>query len=486
MIEAAGESSTTDAVYTPLPEGFAELPAGPVLGDLLRGVDRAALNGYQLVELIQARYRQLSHDQSELLRDLAELTHVPHKGWAPRHRSMAGKPLDPPARAPGVDLDVTDEVAFALTLTTGSAEDLIALSYGVHTFPQVLTALADGRLDLAKAKVLIEETDLCQPDERNRIIDTVLDGAEFRTTGSLKAQLRKLLFKADPDMVHKRYQKAIRERTVQLRSHRDGTASLHGWALPPDQAAAAMDYLSRLARATKQAGDPDTRFDDRDQRTLGQLRADIMVNLLTGVDPTRPTSQGGAGAVEPAGRKGVINLTVPLTTVLQLNQHPGDLAGFGPVVAEIAAAAMAELTKSSNPVWRFTLTHDGRVVHEGRLHYRPTADQVAYVRARDRRCQAPNCRRAADQCDIDHVTGWEHGGVTNEDQLCLLCRRHHRIKDQGFSLYRNDFGLVWISPHGHAHPVSLGRELSTEQRRLLQHLVNTDEFATTVAGHQRE
>jgi hypothetical protein len=198
MIEATGESSPTDAVYTPLPEGFAELPAGAVLGELLRGVDRDALNGYQLVELIRARYRQLSHDQSELLRDLTELTHVPHKGWAPRHRDLAGKPLDPPARVPGVDLDVTDEVAFALTLTTGRAEDLIALSYGVHTFPQVLTALADGRLDLAKAKVLIEETDLCQPDERNRIIDTVLDGAELRTTASLKAQLRKLLFKADP------------------------------------------------------------------------------------------------------------------------------------------------------------------------------------------------------------------------------------------------------------------------------------------------
>jgi hypothetical protein len=42
------------------------------------------------------------------------------------------------------------------------------------------------------------------------------------------------------------------------------------------------------------------------------------------------------------------------------------------------------------------------------------------------------------------------------------------------------------TPHGHAHPVSLGRELSTEQRRLFQHLVNTGEFATTVAGHQRE
>ena len=57
---------------------------------------------------------------------------------------MAGKPLGPPARAPGVDLDVTDEVAFALTLATGSAVDLVTLSYGVHTFPQVLTALAEA------------------------------------------------------------------------------------------------------------------------------------------------------------------------------------------------------------------------------------------------------------------------------------------------------------------------------------------------------
>jgi len=241
-----------------------------------------------------------------------------------------------------------------------------------------------------------------------------------------------------------------------------------------------------MAKATKQAGDPDARFDDRDQRSLGQLRADVMTDLLRGVDPTTPARDGGAGAAEPAAGKGVVRLTVPLTTVLGLNEHPGDLAGFGPVVAEIARAALAELAKTSVPVWRFVLTHDGRAVHEGRLHYRPTADQVAYVRARDRHCQAPNCRRSAEQCDIDHITAWEHNGVTIEDQLCLLCRRHHRIKDQGFSLYRTDFGLVWISPHGHAYPVSLGRELTTEQRRILQHLVNTGEFADTVAGHQRE
>jgi hypothetical protein len=111
------------------------------------------------------------------------------------------------------------------------------------------------------------------------------------------------------------------------------------------------------------------------------------------------------------------------------------------------------------PVWRFTVTDDGRIVHEGRLHYRPTAAQKSYVRARDRECKAPGRQRPAHQSDIDHVTAWEENGITHEDNLCVICRRHHRAKHGGFSLYRTDFGLVWISPRGVAYPVTYGREL---------------------------
>jgi len=108
-----------------------------------------------------------------------------------------------------------------LTLSAGKADDLVELASGAHSLPRVLAALSEGRVDPAKARVLVEETDLCQPEERGRIIDLVLPDAEFRTTGSLRDQLRKLLYQADPDSVHKRYQKAVRERGVELRSHRD-------------------------------------------------------------------------------------------------------------------------------------------------------------------------------------------------------------------------------------------------------------------------
>jgi hypothetical protein len=94
---------------------------------------------------------------------------------------------------------------------------------------------------------------------------------------------------------------------------------------------------------------------------------------------------------------------------------------------------------------------------------RPTTDQTAYVRARDTHCQAPHCRRPAHQCDLDHTRRWTDGGPTHEDNLTVLCRRHHRAKDHhGYRVHRTDDGLVWITPHGRAYPVPLGRELDNE------------------------
>jgi hypothetical protein len=164
-----------------------------------------------------------------------------------------------------------------------------------------------------------------------------------------------------------------------------------------------------------------------------------------------------------------------LTTLMNLTEHPGELAGYGPVVADIARQVADGFRDVA--VWRFSLTHNGRLLHEGRLHYRPTAEQKAYVRARDKHCQAPGCRRPAHQCDIDHVTAWRDHGPTIEDNMCILCRRHHRAKHGGFRLYRTDFGLVWISPRGRAYPVSFGKELDQTQRRILQTLINEGEEA---------
>jgi hypothetical protein len=47
-----------------------------------------------------------------------------------------------------------------------------------------------------------------------------------------------------------------------------------------------------------------------------------------------------------------------------------------------------------------------RLIHHGITRRRPTAEDAAYIRVRDRTCRAPGCRRAARACDIDHSEDW--------------------------------------------------------------------------------
>jgi uncharacterized protein DUF222 len=176
---------------------------------------------------------------------------------------------------------------------------------------------------------------------------------------------------------------------------------------------------------------------------------------LPAVDPTR-TSQPAltATAALPGPRRGVVELQVPLTTLLGLSQLPGELGGWAPVVADIARQVAAQMHEGT---WRWS-TYDrfGELAYHGTTNERPTtgrfpnAEQTAYVRARDRMCVAPGCRRAARLCDIDHTLPWLKGGPTETCNLGLLCRLHHLFKHSlGCELLQLSSGIFsWKFPSG--------------------------------------
>ncbi|WP_176386610.1 HNH endonuclease signature motif containing protein [Gulosibacter sp. 10] len=81
--------------------------------------------------------------------------------------------------------------------------------------------------------------------------------------------------------------------------------------------------------------------------------------------------------------------------------------------------------------------------------YRPPAALRRLLQVRDVTCVAPGCRRLAKDCDIDHTTPWAAGGDTKYENLAVLCRGHHTMREAGWVLEQDGPGrMVWVSPTG--------------------------------------
>jgi hypothetical protein len=149
----------------------------------------------------------------------------------------------------------------------------------------------------------------------------------------------------------------------------------------------------------------------------------------------------------------MVDLTVDLTTLLGLNDNPGELAGWGPVIADIARQVT---DRQVDGAWQATVIDNNGNPHAVAVRRRPTTTQTRQLRARYRTCVFPGCRRPARRSDLDHTRRHTDGGPTLDHNLAPLCRFHHRAKDTGSWRYhrRNDGDHQWTSPLGHTYTTS--------------------------------
>lgn len=324
----------------------------------------------------------------------------------------------------------------------------------------------------------------------------VLPDAGDLTPGRLRARVERAVIALDPSGAEERRKASEADRRIECYDTENGTAVFGGVHLPAGPAIAADNRLHAIAKALKADGDA---------RTLDQLSADVFLALLLGTHPAsglpsteltaalaqaaldaadarsagnsaRGPGESGdafsrgesvdaraewgevsrssvAGAVAlgraVGDRIGTVHLTVPLATMLGLSAEPGQVAGYGPLTAEVARQ-MATAASSRATRWCLTVTGaDGEPLHHGHLAYRPPAAMAHMVRALQPTCRFPGCTRPSKLCDLDHRIPHEQGGATCSCNLQPLCRRHHRTKQaKGWTVTQSVDRLAWTTPAG--------------------------------------
>ncbi|MFD4265364.1 DUF222 domain-containing protein [Rhodococcus sp. NPDC058481] len=162
---------------------------------------------------------------------------------------------------------------------------------------------------------------------------------------------------------------------------------------------------------------------------LGELGG-ASPELFTGTQESNDDTGADADDGEPwvSGRR------------IDTNPH-GPILGVGKALkaAGITPSDIANRTKASREA----------------LTYKPSARLAEIIRTRDGTCRFPNCTARAQDCDLDHTIPFNHanpalGGLTIEQNLACLCRKHHRLKTEGYwTVQQIGSGrLQWTDRHG--------------------------------------
>ena len=359
--------------------------------------------GESIIAAAQHWERVIAHAQAQQLKAIVELAEL--------------------RRHPSGQLDdyVVDEIALALSISGAAAGQRMHLALDLtERLPSTLAALEGGEIDLLRARAISDGTRPLSAEHAAQVEAQVLDRAREQNAPQLRQSVKRAVLRVDPEGGRTRYQQRRKDRRIVLSPSDDGMAELLAY-LPATAANAIYDTVNAYARRAATA---------EDERTADQRRADAFVDLMLG-EATGPVAQ--------------VKVTVPMGSLLGVGHEPGELAGYGPIPAELAREIAADAT------WRRLVTDpiSGSLLDYGRTTYRPPAALADFVRARDKTCRFAGCRRPAEKCELDHRT--EHPeGPTSDENLDALCAHHHQLKHHskwlGCRLTNGDYN--WLSPAG--------------------------------------
>jgi hypothetical protein len=229
----------------------------------------AVTDGTDVLARIGVLERQIAMVQGEQVLAMAE--------WVAdsldRHRAECPAWVDPQTWEQSQELDFAErsayaEVALELGLADRTSDQRVHVAVELRRrLPGTLAALCAGRITLAKARVILEETAELDAELLAQVEAAALGKAEGLSPGNLGRITRRAVARIDADAVAKRRAAALVKRSVKMWEIGDGMSALQA-ILPTPVAEAAFAVIDATAHQATTPGD---------ERSIDAVRADALV-----------------------------------------------------------------------------------------------------------------------------------------------------------------------------------------------------------------
>ncbi|HET6818419.1 MAG TPA: DUF222 domain-containing protein [Mycobacteriales bacterium] len=401
-------------------EAVEDVPAGPWLAAVLDSIDPRSLSEWDLPAYLRSSARLQAWAAARVSEGVAEL-----------------------ASRPGA-FGADKEVALALREPVGAAQRRIHHARRLRQMlPTTRRLFRRGVLSEKQVDAIVEATSgVMDGDLAVGVEDKVLtsQGALWKTARELARAARQALTRLDPEGQQERSRTARAEADVVFHPGDDGVAAavVEG---PVEETLIVKTAADAYAASRKAAGDP---------RRIGVLRCEGVARMCGSYLTGELTLDGAAPRA--GGLPVEIGIVVGVETALGQRELSAEVPGLGVVPREVVARMVHE----EGARLRLLVVDEqtGRLVHRATKAYRPTADQIAQVRAQYVFSTGPGSHVLAGRTDTDHVVPYPEG-PTQIGNLLPNDRTWHNGHTRGqLSVTVDDSGAVkWTSVLGQSRTV---------------------------------